>query len=155
MTEIHSKHAVVSKAPSELYMVFTDLRNLVQFLPEDKKVDVTADFDSISARVQGFNIGIKVLERTPYSKILYGDSGAPFKFSALFHFDLVQGEPYKTDFHIDLSAELSVMMKMLLGSKLKDAMDKLVDTLAAASEGRMPEGFDPKDLDEIRKKYNI
>ena len=47
------------------------------------------------------------------------------------------------------------MMKMLLGSKLKDAMDKLVDTLAAASEGRMPEGFDPKDLDEIRKKYNI
>ena len=87
MTEIHSKHAVVSKAPSELYMVFTDLRNLVQFLPEDKKDDVTADFDSISARVQGFNIGIKVLERTPYSKILYGDSGAPFKFSALFHYE--------------------------------------------------------------------
>ena len=155
MTEIHSKHAVVSKAPAELYMVFTDLRNLIQFLPEDKKEDVIADYDSISARIQGFTIGIKVLERTPYSKILYGDSGAPFKFSASLYFDLVQGETYKTDFHIDFSAELSVMMKMLLGSKLKDAMDKLVDTLAAASEGRMPEGFDPKGLDEIRKKYNI
>lgn len=155
MTEIHSKHAVVSKAPEELYMAFTDMRNIVQFLPEDKKEDVTADFDSITARIQGFTLGIKVLERTPYSRILYGDSGAPFKFSAVLHFDLVQGEPYKTDFHIDFSAELSMMMKMLIGSKLKDALDKVVDTLAAASEGRMPEGFDPQAMEEIRKKYNI
>jgi hypothetical protein len=35
------------------------------------------------------------------------------------------------------------MMKTLLGSKLKDALDKVVDGLVAVSEGRMPEGIDP------------
>jgi hypothetical protein len=39
------------------------------------------------------------------------------------------------------------MMQMLLGPKLKQAMDKLVDGLVDASNGRMPEGmpegFDP------------
>ena len=45
--EIKSKKGVVSKAPHELYMVFTDMRNFVQFLPEDKKQGVTADYDSI------------------------------------------------------------------------------------------------------------
>jgi hypothetical protein len=31
----------------------------------------------------------------------------------------------------------------LLGSKLKDALDKVVDSLVAVSEGRVPEGIDP------------
>ena len=35
------------------------------------------------------------------------------------------------------------MMKTLLGGKIKDALDKIVDSLVAMSEGRMPEGFDP------------
>ena len=35
------------------------------------------------------------------------------------------------------------MMKTLLGSKLKDGLDKVVDGLVDMSEGRMPEGFDP------------
>ena len=35
------------------------------------------------------------------------------------------------------------MMKMLLGSKLQEVLDKLVTSLADASEGKMPEGFDP------------
>ena len=45
MTEIHSKHAVVSKAPEELYMAFTDMRNIVQFLPEDKMAQLASRFD--------------------------------------------------------------------------------------------------------------
>ena len=51
--EIKSKRGIVSKAPYELYMTFVDMRNFVQFLPEDKKQGVTADFDSIHAEVQG------------------------------------------------------------------------------------------------------
>ena len=66
---IKSKTAVVSKAPYELYMVFTDMSNFVRFLPEDKKADVTADYDSLHATVQGFNIGVRISDRTPYSKI--------------------------------------------------------------------------------------
>lgn len=141
--EIKSKKAVVSKAPYELYMAFSDMRNFVNMLPEDKRKDVTADYDSIHATVQGFNIGVKVTSRNPYSRIEFQDDGAPFRFTVTINFDASSENPYKTDFSIDVDAELNFMMKMVLGSKIKDALDKTVDSLAAISEGRMPEGMDP------------
>lgn len=142
MVEIKSKRAVVSKAPYMLYMAFVDMRNFVQFLPEDKKEGVTADYDSLHATVQGFNFGIRVADRTPYSKIEFADDGAPFQFRLKAHFDPAS-DPYKTDFGLVLEADLNFMMKTILGSKLKDALDKMVDGIAAMSEGRMPEGMDP------------
>lgn len=142
-TEIKSKHATVSRPPYQLYMAFVDMRNFVQFLPEDKKKDVTADYDSIKATVQGFPVGVRVSERVPYSRIEFSDDGAPFKFTVVMNFDPAGGDPYKTDFHIEVSADLNFMMKMMLGSRLKDALDKMVDVLAAMSEGKMPEGMDP------------
>ena len=117
------------------------MRNLVQFLPEDRKADVTADYDTIHAVVQGFSIGVKVTDRIPYSKIVFEDNGAPFQFRLTMHFDPA-GDPYRTDFQIDLDADLNFMMKTLLGSKIQGALDKVVDSLVDLSEGRMPEGFD-------------
>ena len=132
----------MSKAPYELYMGFTDMRNFVRMLPEDKKADVTADYDSIHAVVQGLSIGVKVGDRTPYSKIEFADDGAPCSFSLKMHFD-ASSDPYKTDFQIVADAELNFMIKTILGSKIKDALHKVVDSLVAMSEGRMPEGVDP------------
>lgn len=139
--QIKSKRAVVSKAPYELYMVFTDMSNFVRFLPEERKADVTADYDSLHATVQGFNIGVRISSRTPYSRIDFADDGAPFKFALSMHFEPAS-DPYKTDYQICLDADLNFMMKTLLGSKLQDALDKVVDAIAAMSEGRVPEGID-------------
>ncbi len=141
--EIKSKRAVVSKPPYELYMAFADMRNLVNFLPEDKKEGIEADYDTVHAMVQGFSIGVRVQERVPYSRIDFEDDGAPFKFRLSMLFDASAQDPYKTDFGIVLDADLNFMMKTLLGGKIKDALDKVVDAMADMSEGRMPEGFDP------------
>ena len=107
--EIKSKRAVVSKAPYELYMAFADLRNFVQFVPEDKRSDITADYDTIHATVQGFAIGVKVVQRTPYSRLEFADDGAPFQFRLTMQFD-ASVDPYKTDFQIVLDADLNFMM---------------------------------------------
>ena len=131
----------MSKAPYELYMAFVDMRNFMQFLPEDKKEGVTADYDSIKATVQGFTIGVKVAERVPYSRIEFADDGAPFQFKLTMHFDAAS-DPYKTDFQINLDADLNFIMKMLIGSKIQGALDKVVDSLVDLSEGRVPEGVD-------------
>ena len=141
MVNYKSKKAVVSKAPYELYMAFVDMRNFIQFLPEEKKADVTADYDSIHASVQGFNIGVRVTDRVPYSRITFADDGAPFKFALQMHFNPA-ADPYKTDFQIELDADLNFMMKTLLGSKIQGALDKVVDSLVDVSEGRVPEGVD-------------
>ena len=49
----------------------------------------------------------------------------------------------RTDFWIEASADLNFMMKAMLGGKIKEGLDKIVDGLVAVSEGRAPEGVDP------------
>ena len=141
-SQYSSKHGTISRPPYELYLLFSDMRNFLNMLPEDKKQGVTADFDSITATVQGFRVGIRVKSRVPYSLIELEDSDAPFHFQVAIHFDPAAA-PGQTDFHVDLSAELNLMLKMLVGNKVQGALDKIVDALVDISEGRMPEGFDP------------
>lgn len=126
--EYTSKHGSVRKTKAELYMAFVDMRNFVQMLPEDKKEGVKADYDSIEATVQGFTIGVRVARREPYSLIEFKDNNAPFAFSVIFHFD--DGiSPAYTDFWIEVSAKLNMMMKMMLGGKIKEGLDKIVDAM--------------------------
>ena len=136
MTEIESKHGIVSRQPYELYMSFVDMRNFLQMLPEDKKKDVQADYDTITATVQGFNIGVKVHERVPYSRIELVDYGAPFAFHIELHFDPAPANPYQTEFWVKLEADLNLMMKMMLGGKIKAGLDKVVDGLVQRQDAR-------------------
>ena len=140
--KINSKHRSVARAPYMLYMPFSDMRNFVAMLPEDKRQGVEADYDSIRGTVQGFSVGVRVEERRPYSRIVYKDDGAPFQFTINICFDADGGNPDSTDFHIDIEADLNFMMKMLLGNKFQDAVDKMVDAVADMAMGKMPEGID-------------
>ena len=134
-----SKHGQVAKRPEEMYMVFTDLRNFEQMLPRDKvQAEIEADFDHLTATVQGFRIGVRVDDRQPYRLIRIGSSESPVEFVAVLHFE-PSALPGYTDFWIDLDANLNFMMKTMLGGKLQQALDKMVDGLVDASEGRMPQ----------------
>ena len=153
-TEIKSKHGIVSKSPFELYMAFVDMRNFLAMLPEDKRQDVVADYDTITATVQGFKIGIMVKDRVPYSRISFIDNGSPFGFGGSLHFDAASSDPYKTDFHIEFQADLNLMMKMLLGNRIREMLDKVVDGLVSVSEGRMPEGMDEETLRKMQEELS-
>jgi len=143
MTTIESKHGTVSRQPHELYMGMVDLQNFQRMLPEDKRGMIEASYDTLTATVQGFNIGVKVHNRVPYSLIELVDFGAPFAFHIELHFDPAPIDPYKTDFWIKAEADLNLMMKMMLSGKIKEGLDKVVDGLVDASNGKMPEGLDP------------
>ena len=134
-----SKHGQVAKLPEELFMAFTDLRNFAQMVPAGKvQADIQADFDTLSVTVQGFKIGVRVDEREPYRLIRLGSTDSPVEFVGVLHFE-PSALPERTDFWIDLDANLNFMMKMMLGDKVQQAMDKMVDGLVDASEGRMPQ----------------
>lgn len=137
-----SKHGLVSLPYEQLYMSFTDLRGLTTALPEKYRDSVTADYDSLQATVQGFTIAVRVAERRPYTLIRLEDDNAPFHFEVQLHFDPAEGG---TDFSIEVDAELNLMMKALLGGRIKEALDKAVDGLVSVSQGKRPEGF-PSDL---------
>lgn len=121
-------------------MSFVDMRNFTAMLPEDKKSMVSADYDTLTANIQNFRIAVRVSGRVPYSLIQLQDADAPFHFGVSIHFDETS-EPGKTDFSIEAEAELNVMMKMMLGSRIEEALNKIVDGLVDVSEGRMPAGM--------------
>lgn len=149
MVEYNSKHGQVRKSPFELYMMFVDMRNFMMMLPEDKKEMVKADYDTILVSVQGYEVGAKVFSRTPYSRIELVDYGSPFAFKIVLSFDATPN-PGVTDFSVRLEADLNFMMKMMIGGKLQEGMDKIVDALVAISEGRTPEGVDPDMLKNFK-----
>lgn len=144
MAQFTSKHGIVSAPQAALFMAFTDMRNFVNMLPEDKKQDVTADFDSLKAKVQGIELGVRITARDPYSRIELQDDGAPFHFTMTMHFD-PGTESSKTDFSIIVDADLNMMLKIMIGGKITQALDSIVDSLVAVSEGRRPEGL-PEDF---------
>ncbi|HOE94647.1 MAG TPA: hypothetical protein PLU97_04515 [Candidatus Cryptobacteroides sp.] len=150
MTEYKSKHGLVNRPQAELYMAFTDLRNFLRFLPEDKQKDVTASFDTLNANVNGISIGVKVTRREPYSYIELQSHDSPLKFTLMLHFDISSENPAKTDFYIIVNAELDFMTKMLIGGKIKDGLNKIVDGLVDVSEGRMPEGVPADFMDKMK-----
>ena len=149
MAHFSSKHGIVNRSQAELYMAFTDMSNFTRFVPEDKRADVTADYDSIFVKAQGMNIGGRVSEREPYHLIAIRGEGAPFDFSASLHFDQ-PSTPGSTDFHIEVEADLNFMMKMMLGNRLQEALDTMVDGLVDVSNGKIPDGVPPEYMNNFK-----
>ena len=131
-----SKHGLVAIPTEQLYMGFTDLRNFTGYVPEQYRDAVEADFDTMKFTAKGFTIAVRVVDRQPYNLIRLQDDDAPFHFSISLHFDQAAGG---TDFFIEVDADLNLMMKAMLGGKIKDGLDKAVDVLVAASQGKRPE----------------
>lgn len=122
-------------------MVFTDLGNFAKMIPaEVRDVSVTAGYDSLKVEARGFSIGVRVSGRRPYDLLSLCDDGAPFHFGIDIHFDPA-GEGL-TDFWIEVRADLNLMMKMMIGGRIQEALDRIVDALVDASNGRMPQGAD-------------
>ena len=126
-----SKHGIVGRPQPELFMAFTDMRNFTRMVPQDQQVSLEADFDTLTATAQGMSFSAKIVERVPYTLIALEDNGAPFHFSAKFHFD--DAGAGKTDFWVEVDAELNGILKMMLGSKIQDALDKMVDGMVQAT----------------------
>lgn len=127
-----SKHGIVKKSQYELFMSFVDMRAFADMLPDSAKSSVKADYDTINVTAKGFSIGVRVQNRVPYSLIEYKDDGAPFHFNVFVHCDPADND-MTTDFWIEVYAELNMMMKVMLGSKIKEALDKIVDGLVDPS----------------------
>lgn len=143
VTEVKGKEVLLKQTPFLLFNAFTDLRNFAASLPPEMKDKVEATADTIVAEVQGFRLGVRITERQPYSLIRLCEEGqSPFPFQVSFHFEPVGLD--STLFHIELRAELNVMMKMMLGSKLQEAVDRLTEQIEQAAAGQMPVEVNPQ-----------
>jgi carbon monoxide dehydrogenase subunit G len=88
--------------------------------------------DSCSFKVKGMKLALKVAERVEnkHVKIVSGEGGIPVDFA--FWVQLKEVAPNDTRIRMVLHAELNMMMKMMIGSKIQEGLDQAVVGLATA-----------------------
>ena len=91
-----------------------------------------ADADSCSFRVKGFDVRLRIEERIEpkHVKIIGDQGGVPIDFA--FWIQLHEVDADDTRIRLVLHADLNMMMRMMIGGKIKKGLDQAVDGLAEA-----------------------
>ncbi len=91
--------------------------------------DWQADADTCSFKVKGFTARLRIVEREPFSTVkIKGEDGSPFDFT--FWIQLKEVAPDDTRMRLVLHAEMNMMVKMMIGKKLQEALDQIADAIA-------------------------
>ncbi|MCK9305856.1 MAG: hypothetical protein PHP30_06905 [Bacteroidales bacterium] len=127
---VKGRRVRTGKSDIQIYGIFSDLNNFTTGLPDDitSKAEISSTQNTLNVKVQGFDLGLSVKERVPYSLISMGEqNGSLFPFCFNIRIDSC-GESC-SEFEFEMEAELPGLFKSLIGSKLQEFIDKLTDTV--------------------------
>jgi len=132
MTKIKSNPQTTEASAGKIFLTLSDLRNLEKIksqLPADKIDDLEIDADSLRISVAPLGeVSVRVKEREPFKMIKFVSEQSFLPFELQINLKPVSEE--KTDLQVVLDAEIPMMVKMMLGNKLKDFVDKFAEQLA-------------------------
>ena len=131
MQEYISKQQQVFRSASQIFPLISNFSMLTPAVA-DKVEDWQATEDSCSFKVKGFTVGLRIEEKVENKHIkVVGDGGnVPMDFA--FWIQLHQVAEGDTRIRLVLHAELNMMMRMMIGSKIQGGLDKAVEGLATA-----------------------
>lgn len=137
MTTVESKIVSIKRLDEDVYKILSDFKNFSPYAEMAKLENWQAEEDWCEFDVQGIKgAGLKIVEKEPFKTIKFGGNDKiPFEFNVWIQ--LKQVAPYDTRMKITLKANLNMMMKMLVGSKLQKGVDSLADQIAAAFNGQV------------------
>lgn len=131
MEKYESKQQQICKSAAMIFPLISDFSLLTPAVA-DKVEEWSADRDSCSFKVKGFNVKLVVAERVEnkHVKVVAGEGGVPVDFS--FWIQLHEVSTNDTRIRLVLHAELNMMLRMMVGSKIQKGLDQAVESLAAA-----------------------
>nr|WP_321358461.1 hypothetical protein [uncultured Draconibacterium sp.] len=106
------------------------IEKITEKVPQIKITDFESDQDSCRFNITGLGVAeIKIVNREPFKTVKVESSGGlPLSFT--FWIQLMPIDEYKTKMRLTLHAEMSMMIKMMAGSKLGEGINQLADTLS-------------------------
>ncbi len=129
MQEYISKQVQILRPAEQIYQVISRFDNLTPALAG--RVDEwQATEDTCSFKAKGFAVKLRMEERTAPKHVKIVGDGVPMDFA--FWVQLHSVTEGDTRLRLVLHAELNMMMKMLIGSKLQQALDQIADGIAGA-----------------------
>ena len=140
MTEYISKQHHIRRPAEQIYAAISRFDNLTPAVA-DKVEEWEASEDRCSFKAKGFTVKLRMEERVApkHVKITGDEGGVPVDFA--FWIQLHEAGDCDTRLRLVLRVELNMMMRMMIGGKLQDALDKIAEGIAAAMNGTMPAGM--------------
>lgn len=133
LEKYESKQAQILKSAARIYPFVSRMDMLTPAL-QDKVEEWQADADSCSFKAKGFRVALRIVEREQNKMVkITADpeqGGVPIDFT--FWLQLCEVSENDTRIRVVLHAELNMMMRMMIGSKIKGGLDQMVDGLASA-----------------------
>ena len=128
MEKYESHQVRILRPAAVIYRTLPDFSNFTPIL-QDKVEEWQADADSCSFKVKGFTARLRIVEREENKLVkVTGDEGSPFPF--FFWLQLHPVDDTDTRMRLVLHIELNMMMKMMIGGKIREAMDQIADKIA-------------------------
>ena len=126
----------ITSAPcsaQQIYRVLSNLQNLErvrEFIPQDKVQELEIEPDRVRMKVDGLGqkITIAIVDRIENDTIKFGAEGIPMQ--ANFWIQLKEVSPTDTRIKLTVKADIPMMFKMMIGSKLQTGLDQAADMLA-------------------------
>jgi len=132
MSIYKSNPQTIELSAEKIFETLSDLRNLEKIksqLPADKVNDFEVDADSLRISVAPIGaVNVRVKEREPFKTIKFGSEQSLVPFELQINLEPVSEE--KTNLAVALDAEIPMMVKMMLGDKLQDFVEKIAEQLS-------------------------
>ena len=131
MEKYESKQQQIHHPASLIYPIISRL-DLLSPAMQDKVEEWQATEDSCSFKVKGMKVSLRIAEKVEnkHVKIVGDGGGVPIDFS--FWIQLKEVAERDTRIRMVLHAELNMMMRMMIGSKIQTGLDQAVEGLATA-----------------------
>lgn len=137
MKEYISKQHQVLRPAEQIYAAISRFDLLTPALA-DKVEEWQATEERCSFKAKGFTVKLRMEERVEpkHVKITGDEGGVPIDFALWIQLHKV--DDADTRLRVVLHIELNMMMKMMIGSKLQEAVDRIAEGIAGAMNGAMP-----------------
>lgn len=132
LEKYESKQQQIFKSAARIFPFISRFDMLTPAL-QDKVEEWSATEDTCSFKVKGFTVALRIVERVENKHIkIAGDDGVGVPVDFSFWIQLHEVSESDTRIRMVLHAELNMMMRMMVGSKIQGGLDKAVEGLAQA-----------------------
>ena len=131
MEKYESKQKQINHPAALIFPIISRL-DLMTPAIQDKVEEWEATPDSCSFKIKGMKVGLRIAERVEnkHVKIVADEGGITIDFS--FWIQLKEVAERDTRVRMVLHAELNMMMRMMIGSKIEEGLNQAVEGLATA-----------------------
>jgi len=128
MDKYESKQVQIHRPAATVFPAVSDFTNFTPML-RDHVEEWEATPRTCSFRAQGFRMALEMVECDPPKTVKVASvDPSPVQFT--FWLQLHESAPDDTRMHLVLHAELPMMVKMMIGGKIRQALDQVAEKIA-------------------------